>query len=439
MRLLSLLFFLFILNSLSAQQTLLQSGPMVGYSEMREALLWVQTKTSAKVQFAYWEQGNPSEIHLTDAKITSKNNAFTAKLIADQVQPGKRYEYEVRINDEPLKFPYPTTFQTQSLWQWRTDAPDFTMALGSCTYVNETPYDRPGTPYGGECQIFNAIHQQRPDAMLWLGDNTYLREVDWFTRTGILARYTHTRSLPEMQPLLASAHNFAIWDDHDFGPDNSDASFVQKELTLEAFQLFWGNLTYGINGKPSVTSAFQYSDIDFFLLDNRSFRNPDLRLTGERSLLGKEQLEWLVDGLVNSKAPFKMVVVGNQVLNNSKTVKESYYKLYTEERTYLLKRLEEENIKNVIFLTGDRHFTELSQYKNAKGNMIYDWTVSPLTSGVLKQVEMDNTLRVEGTLLQERNFGILEFKGPKTARTLTMRVLDVNGKEKWNRNIVSKP
>lgn len=229
---------------------------MVGYSEMREALLWVQTKSSAKVQFSYWEQGNPNESHLTDAKITSKNNAFTAKLIADQVQPGKRYEYELRINDEPLKFSYPTTFQTQTLWQWRTDAPDFTMALGSCTYVNEPPYDCPGTPYGGEYQIFNAIHQQRPDAMLWLGDNTYLREVDWFTRTGILARYTHTRSLPEMQPLLASAHNFAIWDDHDFGPDNSDASFMQKDLTLEAFQLFWGNLTYGINGKRGTTSSF---------------------------------------------------------------------------------------------------------------------------------------------------------------------------------------
>lgn len=183
---------------------------------------------------------------------------------------------------------------------------------------------------------------------------------------------------------------------------------------------------------------FQYNDIDFFLLDNRSFRNPDLRLTGERSLLGAAQLEWLVDGLVNSKAPFKMVVIGNQVLNNSKVIKESYYKLYVEERFYLLKRLEEENIKNVIFLTGDRHFTELSQYKNAKGNMIYDWTVSPLTSGVLKQVEMDNLLRVEGTLLQERNFGLLEFKGPKTARTLTMRVLDVNGKEKWKKIVASQ-
>ncbi|MFN7115631.1 MAG: alkaline phosphatase D family protein [Saprospiraceae bacterium] len=431
--------FLLVFQSLSAQQGLLQSGPMVGYAEMREALLWVQTKAAAKVQIAYWERENPDQKYVTDAKITGKDHAYTAKLIADQVQPGKRYDYELRINDQPCKFNYATTFQTQSLWQWRTDAPDFTMALGSCAYVNEPIYDRPGNPYGGEYHIFNTIHRMRPDMMLWTGDNIYLREADWFTRTGIIARYTHTRSLPEMQPLLASTNNFATWDDHDFGPDNSDASFIQKEVTLEAFKLFWGNLTYGINEKPGVTSAFQYNDIDFYLLDNRSWRNPDLRATGERALLGKEQLEWLIDGLVNSKAPFKMIVIGNQVLNDSKTVKESYYKLYNEERTYLLKRIEEENIKNVIFLTGDRHFTELAQYKNARGNMIYDLTVSPLTSGILKQVESDNTLRVAGTVVQARNFGFLEFKGPKTARTLTIHIYDADGKEKWNRRITSEP
>gem|GEM_PF-6823568 len=44
-----------------AQANLLQSGPMVGYSEMKEVLLWVQTKSSAKVKFAYWEKGNASQ------------------------------------------------------------------------------------------------------------------------------------------------------------------------------------------------------------------------------------------------------------------------------------------------------------------------------------------------------------------------------------------
>ena len=190
---------------------------MVGYSEMKEVMLWVQTNSCAEVQFVYWEKGKPEVSFSTEVTKTIKKEAYTAHCVADEVLPGKKYEYSLYINGKKIDFDYPTTFQSQTLWQWRTDPPDFKMALGSCTYVNETEYDRPGKPYGSEYFIFDAIHKKQPDAMLWMGDNIYLREVDWSTRTGILHRNTHTRSLPEMQPLLASTHNYAIWDDHDYG------------------------------------------------------------------------------------------------------------------------------------------------------------------------------------------------------------------------------
>ena len=191
-----------------AQQDLLQSGPMLGYSEMREVMLWVQTNEAAEVQFSYWPEGQAREVAFTQSYTTQKAEAFTAHLIADEVEPGMTYEYRLLINQQAIELPYATTFQTQSLWQWRTDPPEFTMAIGSCSYINEEAYDRPGTPYGSEYEIFTSIHQAQPDAMLWLGDNFYLREVDWYSRTGILARYTHTRSVEELQPLLASTHHY---------------------------------------------------------------------------------------------------------------------------------------------------------------------------------------------------------------------------------------
>ena len=113
--------------------------------------------------------------------------------------------------------------------------------------------------------------------MLWLGDNIYLREADWNTRTGIMYRYTHTRSLPEMQPLLASSINYAIWDDHDFGPNDADRSYHLKNTTLEAFKLFWANPTYGIVGDSGVATTFEWGDVQFFMLDNRYFRAPNER------------------------------------------------------------------------------------------------------------------------------------------------------------------
>jgi len=42
---------------------------------------------------------------------------------------------------------------------------------------------------------------------------------------------------------------------------------------------------------------------------------------------------------------------------------------------------------------------------------------------------------VEGTLVTQRNFGILKVSGPRTQRRLTMSVYDSKGEELWTREI----
>jgi alkaline phosphatase D len=273
--------------------------------------------------------------------------------------------------------------------------------------------------------------------MLWLGDNTYLREVDWFTRTGFIHRYTHSRSLPELQPLLASTHHYAIWDDHDFGPNDSDRSFIHKDMATEVFSSFWANPKVGLSGQGGCTSFFEWADIDFFLLDDRYFRTPNKRKTGDQTILGEAQLNWLVDALAASNAPFKIVAMGGQVLNTFAGF-ETYSNIAPAEREFLLEKIEDEGIKNVVFLTGDRHHTELSMLKNRVGNTVYDLTVSPLTSSARSGEEV-NALRVTGTLVQQRNFGVLEFSGPTKARVMKMSIFDSNGKEIWVRSVTSEP
>jgi alkaline phosphatase D len=435
---LKILFPVFILLMVQsfAQKVELKSGPMLGYSEMREVIVWLQTTAKGKIQLNYWDQILPNQIFKSEIVETDISTAFTAKIILSLLEPGKKYGYQVLLNEKPLLFPYPLEFQTQSLWQWRTDPPAFSIALGSCAYINDTHYDRPGKPYGSNYHIFESILAKKPDAMLWLGDNTYLRETDWNSRSGILYRYTHTRATPELQGLLGSVHHYAIWDDHDFGPDNSDRGFIHKEATLEAFRLFWGNPTSGLPEQDGITSQFQWADIDFFLLDNRFSRAPDERKTGERTQFGKAQIEWLLDALKTSKAPFKMVATGGQFLSAS-AIAENHIKLYPEEREYLIKRIEEEGLTNIIFLTGDRHLTELTELKLRNGKFIYDLTVSPLTSGVNTNPDV-NVLRVPGTLVTEHNFGLLTFSGKRLERKLTIKIFDALGNEKWKKEILSE-
>jgi alkaline phosphatase D len=107
----------------SAQSELLQSGPMVGYSTMREVKLWVQTTETAIVNIEYWNKENPSIIYSTNYVETEKKSAFAAHLIADDVEPGIKYEYRLLINGKPVDLSYKLEFQSQKLWQWREDPP----------------------------------------------------------------------------------------------------------------------------------------------------------------------------------------------------------------------------------------------------------------------------------------------------------------------------
>lgn len=430
-----MILFLFIIFIGISNGQNIQSGPMVGYSAMREVALWIQTTNEANVKFVYWNTNEKNKKIESETVHTQENSAFTAKVILANLEPGQTYNYEVYINNKKIKIDYELKFQTQKLWQWREDPPDIKFATGSCLYVNEEIYDRPGKLYGSDYQILTSIYNKKPDFMLWLGDNTYLREVDWDSRSGILARNTHTRSLTELQPLLGSVHHYAIWDDHDFGPNDSDRGFWNKDATLAAFKLFWANPSYGINGHPGTTTYFQWGDVDFFLLDNRYYRTPDNRKSGKRVMLGDEQINWLIDNLVTSKAPFKFIVIGGQVINSvDKYYIENYIK-FEEEKNLLLNLIEEEKIEGIIFLDGDRHHSEISKLERKNSYPLYDFTISPLTAGPANSKDEINEFRIDGTLVNVRNFAVFNITGPKKNRNLTCTVFNSTGEELWHYSI----
>ena len=435
-RLFLMLFIIGASFSAFAQKSLLQSGPMLGYSEMKEVMIWVQTKQSSRVKIDYTEVGDNSNTGITDEYVTNKENAFIAKILLSPLEPGKKYSYNLFINGKKISFSYPTTFITLPLWKWRTSPPDFSFATGSGAYISEKKYDRPGKPYGGDYQIFNSIYDKKPDFMLWLGDNIYLREPDWNTKTGIYHRNTHSRSLPELQPLLSSVHNYAIWDDHDAGPDNCDRSFWNITETFEAFKDFWANPSYGVAGIEGVITSFQWNDADFFLLDNRTYRTPNKRKTGEKTMLGKKQLEWLKDVLVSSRATFKFVVIGGQFLNPTGVFETYSNNGFAAERQEIINYLHNEGVSGVIFITGDRHHTEFSILERKGYPKIYDITVSPFTSGASSYaLKEKNTLRVEGSLITQRNFAVIKVNGKDKDRKVTIEIFDTEGKSLWTKDI----
>ncbi len=433
---LTLIIFLSIQFGSFAQKSLLQSGPMLGYSEMQEVMLWVQTKQAAEVHFVYQIKDESQPPRRTEKIMTSKSTAFTAHLKADSVQPGNHYSYHLYINDILVQLPYPLEFQTQQIWKWRGDPPNFSMLTSSCAYVNQTEHDRPGKPYGGDYRIFSSMNTHKAEFMVWLGDNIYLREPDWNSTTGIHARYTHTRSIAELQPFLSSTHHYAIWDDHDYGPNDSDKGFFNKNATLEAFKYFWGNPTYGVGDIKGVTTAFQWGDADFFLLDNRWYRDPDKIEKSGKTVLGQQQLEWLLNNLVTSTATFKIVAMGGQFLSTAAEYEIYSANGYDKERQLIIDFIHRHAIKNVVFITGDVHFSEMSVLKETEKPTIYDLTFSTMTAGSNTQGgEWKNTLRVPGTVVIKRNFGKISFRGALKKRELVVQCFDTDNIMQWEQII----
>ncbi len=140
-----------------------------------------------------------------------------------------------------------------------------------------------------------------------------------------------------------------------------------------------------------------------------------------KQFFGGKQLNWLEDALVQSRAIFKIIVVGSQVLNPLST-DEGLYK-YSYEYHQLMDFLNRTRIKGVLFLTGDRHHSEIIKSVRPGNYDLYDITVSPLTSGVarVRGNEINNPARVPGSLVEQRNYARISVTGKKNDRILQVQ------------------
>jgi alkaline phosphatase D len=418
-------------------EELLHAGPMHAWTELRSTAIWVQTERIAEVQLRYYPVATPETARLTPLVTTSAAQQYIATFVLSGLEPGTDYRYELYLDGRAYPRPYALAFTTQPLWQWRVPAPDVTAMFGSCLYVNEEPYDRPGEPYGTDYGILRMMAAKRPDLMLWLGDNLYTREVDFYSPTGLAARYWHDRALLWLQPLLAATSHYATWDDHDYGTNDSDATYPLKAASLELLSRYWPAPVYGTPETRGVFQKVTWGDVDFFLLDDRYHRAPNRWPSGpDKTMLGREQIEWLKAGLVASRAVFKVVVNGNQVLNAN-----SRYETMTEyaDAEELLGWIARNRIEGVLFLSGDRHHAELIRVQRPGMYPLYDFTSSSITAGVhvMKpdDPEFANPLRVDGTLVMEHNFGLLRFTGDPGQRRVTMQLCGVDGAVRWERTV----
>ena len=429
--------FLSAVGQPAAAQGVVSAGPMAGYASLREAALWVQLKAPARVRFVYWDSAAPGTRYTTAEQEATAANVYVIHALADSVREDRRYFYELQVNGRTVPVGRPLGFRTPPRESGAFGVRDIRIAFGTCSNIADPRVDVPGNVYGAGYEIFEAIADQRPDFMLWGGDNLYFRDADWSSRTGMRQRYTHDRALPELQRLLGVTNHYAVWDDHDYGPNDVDRSWSGKLRARETFQLFWANPGYGVPGaEESIGTSYRWGDVEVFLMDDRSYRASNNMRAGDGDYWGQGQLRWLIGALKSSSATFKLVTNGGQVL--SPLTNHENMANYGRERGELLAALAQEPIDGVMFLSGDRHLTELTKMPRLGLYPLYDATISPLTSKPFGDPEEPNPWRVRGTWTTVRNFAMLEVTGPRGDRVLTITVRDQKAKVLWTHAIRHK-
>ncbi len=425
----------------------LVAGPMLGYAAHRETFIWVETRDARRVALDYWLAGKP------ETKQTIEKDRLRETIVGGQIshfrpgllEPGAHYEYSLSVDGVKQTFPYPLTFQTLPLWEWRTSPPDFRFIFGTCAYLNEPAYDRPGQPYGRTLETFRHMADSGADFMLWGGDNWYYREADFDSISGLWHRAQHDRAQPAYQKLFAVMNHYATWDDHDYGSDDSNKGFEFKDETLRIFKAYWGNPGYGEADNPGVYHKFFWGDAAFFVMDNRSYRDDDyLGSTDTREMktqYGARQRDWLKQSLLAVQRlghfTFKFIVTGGQVITDFGGRTETFA-YFQAEREELLKFIKEHHITGVIFLSGDVHFTELAREKLTDTQWVYELTSSPLSAGETKFGQGERARdphRVEGTAVDDQNFSLLSIHGPKNDREITITCIDKQGVKRWEQTI----
>jgi alkaline phosphatase D len=407
---------------------------MHGFADMTSMTLWVQTERAGRIVVELRREDGTARRRIEAA--TREEDDLVAHVRLAGLDPGTRYRYDLRVEGRPATIA--GAFATQPHWQFRTEPPELAIAFGSCFYLNDR-FDRPGAPYGGQYGILDAIAAKSPQLMLWLGDNAYYREPEWTSAEAMSARWRQHRAMPEMQRLLRGTSHVAIWDDHDYGPNDSDASFVMKGAALEVFKRYWPNPSFGLPGVPGVFGMVTLGDVDIFLLDDRFHRYPNrYPPTPEKSMFGAAQFEWLKQALVASRAPIKLVAAGGQFWNRANRFEGLHQ--FPAEQQALASWLLEQKISGVIFLSGDRHLGGLWRIERAGTYPLHEFTSSPLTAGAFAnppQEERDNPDLAPDTLLTQRNFGMIRVSGPRDARMVTLEAYAADGTLLWQRRIAA--
>jgi alkaline phosphatase D len=322
----------------------LELGPLLGSVTSTNAKVWLQSSAPGLLSVVVGRKADLSDRVGFKAPKVEAASFYSAQVLVTDLEPDTLYHYAVLIEGEivtPRPFP---SFRTAP----REGASGHQrFAFVSC--VGYSGFDSAAT-------WADMATRTNFDVLLMLGDNHYgntSEPAKHFEMFGV------QRRLPGYAELCRRVPQYAIWDNHDYGPEPADKRAKGKEDSLRAFKMLWPNPSFGEKDNPGVYFKFTRGDIEFFMTDDRYHRDPNTAPEdGHKTYLGEKQLAWLKRQLLASKAKIKVLCSGGEWQTQSQAAS---WASFLRERDDLFRFINDSKIEGVLLLSGDRHFTAAYQ------------------------------------------------------------------------------
>lgn len=303
-----------------------------------------------------------------------------------------------------------------------------------------------------EQPIWDAILAAKPDLFIFLGDNIYGDTEDM---TELRARYAKLASKPGFIKLRETVPIAAIWDDHDYGADDSGAEYPRARESKQIFLEFFGEAAasprwardgayasylFGPSGRrvqlimPDLrTHRAPLKSLSMTKREYRMWaagferrgepvpgpkiRNPDPQI----SMMDERQWRWL-ENCLKTPADVRVFCSSIQVLADFPGW-EAWVN-YTCDHQRLIELIRTTKASGVVFISGDTHYGEISRLDVNVPYTLWDITSSGLTE--TWPVLPPNVHRV-GDAVRENNFGVIEIGWDGPAPKLQAKVCQKDG------------
>ena len=262
-----------------------------------------------------------------------------ARFELERLEPATRYQYRADVDGGAA---LTGTFRTFANGPW-----SFRLAFASCA---ET---------GSASSVFDAIRSSQPDLFIHMGDLHYedipVADVERFRRA-----YDAVMASPTQSRLYRSVPTAYMWDDHDYGSNNSDGSSASRPAALAAYRQVVPHYPLEERGLGGIHQAFSIGRVRVVMTDSRSRRTSGGGAPRERSMLGATQLRWLKRQL-SEAADAPLVIWVNTVPWIAKPGSGSDdWGGYTVEREEIATHIDRLGLtRRLVMLSGDAHMVAL--------------------------------------------------------------------------------